>query len=231
MTIRRVLTALAMLALFVPALAQSPQDEIGTWWIYNGTLRFTDEWNVFTEAQLRTYELTSNPQEAFVRVAGQYDFTPKIMVGLGYARIRDWAFDDMVGEDSTEDRIYQQFQLRHHVQRTRFEHRYRFEQRWVHHDDGTSYSNRFRYRLQITAPLNRKTLEPGAWFLNAFDEIFIRLGSEPTFDQNRVYFAGGYQFNRHANLQIGALWQARADADFFRLQVFLTYNFDFRKKM
>lgn len=230
MIARRVGIALITLLVVAPALAQSAEDELGTWWIYNGTVFFDDHWNLFTEAQIRTWETVSNPQEVFLRLAGQYDFTPNIMVGLGYTRIKNWGYDEFEGEDSTEDRLHQQFGLRHFVQRTRFEHRYRFEQRWIHLDRGTEYRSRFRYRLQVTAPLNRKKLEPGAWFINAFDELFINLGSEPSFDQNRLYAAAGYQFRKTASIQFGGLWQARKNADFFRLQVFLTWNFDLRNK-
>ena len=76
---------------------------------------------------------------------------------------------------------------------------------------------------------NRKTLEPGANFINFYDEIFLSFDSERSFDQNRLYVAGGRQFTPVSNLQLGLLWQARTSEDFFRLQIFYTHNFDLRE--
>ena len=212
------------------AKAQTASDEWGNWLIYNGTLRFTDRWTVFTEAQLRLYEFASNPQEAFVRAAGQYDFTPNAMVGLGYSHIVGWPFGEDAGEDenSTENRIYEQLTLKQRWGRAGFEHRYRLEQRWIEKAGETTYSNRTRYRLQVTVPLNKPSMESGAVFINVYDEIFINIASTLSLDQNRLYAAGGYQFNRLANLQLGYLYNSKAAANFHRLQIFLTWNFDFR---
>jgi hypothetical protein len=207
--------------------AEDPEDELGNWFIYNGTVRFSDHWSLFTEAQLRLWELTSNVNEIFVRAAGQYDLTSHTLVAVGYMRSRVEPFLD--GSVSTENRIYEQFTVWHNAGRPRLEHRFRLEQRWIEEAGTTDYGNRFRYRLQITTPLNHPTLEPRTHFINFYDEIFLDVGDGgDRFDQNRLYLAYGRQFTRHANLQLGLLWQARSSADFFRLQVFYTHNFDLR---
>jgi len=216
-----------MLAVPTRAQAQSAEDELGNWLIYNGTFRFSDRWSVFTEAQLRLYQVTSDVNEAFVRAAAHYNFNPDALVGLGYMRSGTWAYSDGTRE-VIEDRVYQQFTIQHFWDRTRLEHRYRLEQRWIEEGGDTRFSNRLRYRVQVTAPLNRPAIEPGAWFINAYDEIFLNWDSSRGFDQNRLYVAGGYQFTSLANLQLGMLWQARSSLDFYRLQIFYTHNFDFR---
>ena len=212
--------------------AADAEDEFGNWLIYNGTVQFTDEWSLFTEAQLRLYKVTSDTQEAFVRAAAQYNITPKVLVALGYTRVRTWPLETVPGQDdeTTENRIFEQFSMKSPWDRTVFEHRYRLEQRWVNKGGQTDTSNRFRYRLQITAPLNRPTMEPGAYFINIYDELFINLGKPRDFDQNRLYIAAGRQLSPTSNLQVGALWQARTSEDFFRLQIFYTHNFDLRNR-
>ncbi len=210
-----------------PARAQDAGDELGNWLIYNGTFFFSDHWSLFTEGQVRLWEVASNVNELLVRVAAHYNFTPDVMVGLGYVRADHWPFEDG-DRDRIENRLYQQFAIRHFVGRALFEHRYRLEQRWLKRNDVTDYSNRARYRLQVTTPLTRPTMEAGVFFINAYDEIFISFDDVRAFDQNRFYVAGGYQFTRLSNLQLGLLWQARTSADFFRLQIFYTHNFDFR---
>ena len=211
-----------------PAGAQDGEDELGTWLIWNGTVRVSERWSVFTEAQLRFWELASNVNEVFVRAAGQYHLSPRTLVALGYMRTEVRPFDD--GSNTNEDRIYQQGTVQHGEGRPRFEHRLRLEQRWLEIAGNTDYRNRFRYRLQITTPLNRPTLEPRTHFFNFYNELFLNLDSDQdAFDQNRFYVAYGRQFTRLSNLQLGLLWQARSSADFFRLQIFYTRNFDLRK--
>ena len=227
------LATLVLLLLLIPAsgtaLAQEAEDELGNWLIYNGTVRFSERWSLFTEAQLRLWEIASDPNELFARAAGQYHTSPNTLVAVGYMRSRVESFGADL--ETTEDRIYEQFTLGHLEGRPKFEHRFRLEQRWIEEAGRTDYRNRFRYRLQITTPLNRPTLEPRTHFFNFYNELFLNFGEGTrTFDQNRFYVAYGRQFTRHANLQLGLLWQARSSADFFRLQIFYTHNFDLRNR-
>ena len=228
-----IVTGVLIIGLFVmsatTARAQDAENELGNWLIFNSTIRFSNQWSLFTEAQLRMWEVASNVNETLVRAAAHYDFPEsQAMVGLGYARADSWPYDNSGGggRERIENRIYQQFAIRQNWASTLFEHRYRLEQRWLNQTttDETDFSVRVRYRMQITIPLNRETMEPGAWFLNFYDEIFITVDNPRVFDQNRLYGAGGYQFTRTANLQLGLLWQARTAADFWRLQIFYTHN-------
>lgn len=210
------------------AKAQNPGNRLGTWLIYNGTLRFTDDWSVFTESHLRLWDVAYNVDEWLVRAAAQYNFTPNALVAIGYLYSQSYAFEGSEREQS-ENRLYEQLTLWQRWARAIFEHRYRLEQRWLK-TDGTRYSNRMRYRLQVTVPLNRKVMEARVWFLNFFNEFFITFDDPRLFDQNRLYGAAGYQFTKLNNLQLGFLWQLRSDSQFMRLQIFYTHNFDFKKR-
>ena len=232
MTSRRLLAAIFVAGCLLgstagSARAQNAEDQLGNWLIYNGTIRFTDHWSVFTEAQLRLWEVASNVNETLVRASAHYNFTPEVMIGMGYLRADTWPFEDG-DRERVENRLYQQFGLWMDWNRTRFDHRYRVEERWLQESGNTRYSTRLRYRLQVTTPLNRQSMERGAIFLNFYDEVFINFDATRAFDQNRLYGAGGYQFTELSNLQLGLLWQARTSEDFFRLQIFYTHNFDFR---
>ncbi len=210
------------------ARAQNAEDKLGNWFIFNSTIRFSDHWSLFTEAHVRLWQVTSNLDELVARVTAHYNFTPDAMVGLGYVRADSWPFEDG-DRERIEHRIYEQFAVLMNWDRTRFEHRFRIEQRWLlRAEEGTRYSNRVRYRMQVTTPLNRKSMEPGAYFLNFYDEIFINFDDPRAFDQNRLYGAAGYQFTPGSNLQLGLMWQARTSRDFLRLQIFYTHNFDVR---
>ena len=215
----------------LPAVSHSQsdaEDQLGNWFIWNGTVRYSPKWSVFTEAQVRLWETASNVNEVFARVAGHYNFTPDYMVGLGYMHTGVWSYEveNDEGPTTRENRIYEQLGFTQDWSRTTIEHRYRLEQRWIQESGDTRYASRFRYRLQVTTPINKPALEAGAWFTNFYNEFFIALGGEPAFDQNRLYGAGGFKFTDQSNLQVGLLWQARPGADFLRLQFFYTHNFD-----
>jgi len=215
----------------IPADAQeNPENELGTWFIYNGTLRFSDRWSLFTDGQLRLWEPIGNLEEVLLRAAGHYDINPKMTVGLGVLHTNVWPFEGSAGDGRTrsEDRIYQQFVYRHRWGRAFVEHRFRFEQRWLDYFYETEFATRERYRFQITFPINNTKLVPGTNFVNIYNEFFVNQGGEPSLEQNRLYAAWGRKFTHQATLQLGLLWQHRSPGDFFRLQVFYTHNFDFR---
>ena len=212
-----------------PVQASDAEDELGNWLIYNGTLHFTDRWSLFTEAQLRLWEPASNIQEYFVRGIGYYHLNPTVTLGLGYTWVKAEPFADESPE-SEEDRLIQQLSAKHKAMTTNIEHRFRLEQRWIDKDgESTSFRNRFRYRLQATTPLRGDTIEAGSHFINVYNELMLNFGNrDDTFDQNRLYGAYGWQFTKHANLQLGLLWQYKKREDFWRAQIFYTHNFDFR---
>ena len=103
----------------------------------------------------------------------------------------------------------------HSIGRVILDNRYRFEYRWygvkvvdndVSNPTGPSDSYdflssnekmRFRYRLRVNIPLNKKVLEVGTCYLMTSSEIFLQLGNNVAnaniFDQNRFYFGLGYK--------------------------------------
>ena len=215
------------------AQAEDGEDKLGNWMGVNSTVRFSDHWSLFGQGEVRFWEAASNLNETLFRIAGHYDINKIAMVGLGYVRVDTWPYDDddADGRDRIENRLYQQFAMKQAWARARFEHRFRLEQRWFQNNDDDDYSNRGRYRLQVTIPLNHETMQPGTYFINTFNETFINFDNgDRDFDQNRLYVAGGHQFTTASNLQLGLLWQARSSTDFFRLQFYYTHNFDLRKR-
>jgi hypothetical protein len=203
-------------------------DKLGAWYIYNGSYYVDPKVELFFETQLRFYEPLSNVEEFFLRPMANYHFSALIFAGLGYSYGNTWNYaeDKEDKERTTEHRLILQAGFNHKISRTKIQHRYRFEQRWF--ESGNKH--RFRYRLQVTIPINGEKLTKGIFFINVFDEIFINSKPELAFDQNRLYLAGGYQFNKTLNLQIGYLYQSRPTANYNRLQFFLTQKLHFYKK-
>ena len=109
-----------------------------------------------------------------------------------------------------------------------FEHRYRLEQRWVQQDGVTTYSDRARYRLFFTIPLNKPKIEPETFFLAFYDEIFINITENP-FSQNRLFGAVGYAVHKNLSFQVGYLRNRLGPNNFNRVQFAVYFNPDFRK--
>jgi hypothetical protein len=59
-------------------------------------------------------------------------------------------------------------------------HRFRLEQRWIRQEDTgeKDFGFRLRYRLASFIPLNRSTIEEGAWYMPLMGEAFTELGGD-----------------------------------------------------
>lgn len=219
---------LLIVLLFQVEKSYGQADEyLGAWYIYNGSYYVDPKVELFFETQLRFYKPLSNVEEFFLRPMANYHFSELVFAGLGYSYGNTWTYAENKDEKerNTEHRLILQAGFNHKISSTKIQHRYRFEQRWF--ESGNRH--RFRYRLQATIPINDRVIVKGTFFINVYDEIFINSKPELSFDQNRLYMAGGYQFNKTLNLQVGYLYQSRATANFHRLQFFLTQKLDFYK--
>ncbi|HSD13930.1 MAG TPA: DUF2490 domain-containing protein [Flavobacterium sp.] len=160
-----------------------------------------------------------------------------------------------------EQRIWQQFVINHeHVGRFHYDSRFRLEQRWIANlvkENGVDYTRpsdaylaanpgaedwrfrqRARYRFRVQVPLSNPEMKDNTLFLVASDEIFANFGKHTTaniFDQNRLYLALGWRFNKDFNIQTGYMNQFIEKGDGVHkennhtYQLALTYNLDFTK--
>ncbi len=205
--------------------------EVGSWWMYFSGMKLTDKWTLWNEAQYRSHDHGENIEQLLLRVAPMYNVSKSSSFALGYAYIADYSFEtDINNPDAEEGRIFEQYMLKHKIPNLLFEHRFRVEQRWK---NGV-YLNRVRYRLFLTIPIGKKDMEPDTWFAAVYDEVFLHtvpMGEKESYlDRNRLYFAGGYQFNKSTNLQMGMLNQLTPDFDKWYFQLALSWNPDFRKQ-
>ena len=90
------------------------------------------------------------------------------------------------------------------VRRFVLQHRFRLEERFRRTEDW-SFALRFRYRLAFAIPLNRYTVEPGAFYLPLKAEFFVPLGDdiEELFTKQTRFTAGlGYVFDKSWTLEL-----------------------------
>lgn len=208
--------------------AQDSSDKLGSWYIYNGFFKFTPQFEIFFESQLRTYEVLSNPETFFFRPYFTYNLNKNVQPGLGLEYHKSWSYSE-IPEDrvvSEEFRITLQTLVFQTIDRVHLQHRYRYEFRTVNENK----LQRMRYRIQATIPLNGVKLSKGTVFANVFNEMMIDTEPAFNFSQNRVYLAGGYQFTDNLNLQLGYLAVFRKGSVNHRLQFFITHKLWFYDK-
>mgnify|MGYP006073447319 FL=1 len=202
---------------------QNPEENLGNWFMYFGTHKLSEKYSLHYETQLRNYELVSNFNQLLPRVGLNYHIDKNTSLTAGYAFIPTQnVFDQGWGEEMvTENRIWEQFILKNVVNRVKIRHRYRLEQRWVKLGEETTYKNRARYMLSVKLPISKN--EDSPLFISLYDEIFLNISDNP-FDQNRLFAALGYQFNKQMNFQVGYLRHRSGNLNLNRLQLAVFLN-------
>ena len=202
---------------------QNIEENLGSWWMYFGTHKFSEKYSLHYETQLRNYEIVSNFNQLLPRVGLNYHIDKNTSITAGYAWIPTQTSmgEGFDGDLVTENRIWQQFILKNKVGNINFRHRYRLEQRWIKLGEETKYKNRARYMLSLRLPISKN--EDSPLFISLYDEIFLNISDTP-FDQNRLFAALGYQINKQMNFQLGYLRHRSGALDLNRLQLAVFLN-------
>jgi hypothetical protein len=247
----------ACAAAAITAQAQRGTDRNSHLWIsFLGDHRFNDHWSFHTEVHFRQAELGAMPQQLLLRPAINFHLNPDVMFTLGYSYYHNYPYGPHpIKVDNWENHIFQQAQFTTHLGKITLQHRFRMEERFIathkaepaaasgYTFDKYTYQSRFRVRLMATMPLgDHAKVEPKAWFVSAYDELFLNFGDNYRLDymnQNRISGLLGYQYNKEGNIQVGYLLHtlqrpgAASSADLVEmnstLHLILTYNLDFRK--
>jgi Protein of unknown function (DUF2490) len=237
-------------SLFGQTLARKTAYQFNAWAMYFGNHRISQKWSLHTEYQWRRSEGFRYWAQSLARVGLDYRLKDNVIATAGYGHIKTFPYGEQpLPVSVTEHRAWEQLVLTHQSGRVFFNHRYRLEQRWIanmkqgqsgsYYQDGSVYTNRFRYKFTLNVPLNNKQIEQGTLFASVYDEPFFNFGKNVqlnVFDQNRLYGAIGYQFHKSGNIQLGYLNQIVIKPSGTRqemnhtLQIGLTYNMDLRKK-
>jgi hypothetical protein len=86
------------------------------------------------------------------------------------------------------------------------------------------FKMRFRYFLLLNIPINKEKMDPGAFYLSAYNEIFLSTES-PVFDRNRIYAGAGYKFSKMIRAELGYLNQLYEKTSRDQLNIILFVNF------
>ena len=199
---RKRILLLALTAISINSFSQ--KDDFGSWNVLNTKLSLSEKWSLFNELQVRSQSFYANHFYYEIKGGASYSLTNTFSFLLGLGKYKTFSDGGSFKQPVTasEFRLWQQITMNHFLDRLKFEHRYRIEQRWF----TTGYRNRFRYRLNAAVPINRTKVTNKTIYAAAFNEIFLT-NTQPYFERNRFFAGIGYQINDHFTVQPGYVYQ------------------------
>ncbi|MBD0849298.1 DUF2490 domain-containing protein [Maribacter arenosus] len=205
----------------IPLNSQVPiENEWGSWIMLYGTNKISDDFDIITEFRLHDYEVFKDLDNQFVRTGLNYRIDPGLSVTAGYIHQYSKTKSNI---SFSENRVYEEITLKNKFRNLSISHRYRIEHRWINKMGSTDFSNRMRYRLQLSHPLIDK------FYVMVFDEIFINL-QESIFNQNRLQMGIGYSFGPRFKLELGYLKNHFSSTNYDLLRIGISFDTDLRKK-
>lgn len=226
-----IVTAILLGILPLSTMAQIDEDKLGAWYMYFWSTGIKNSSFGFQgDIQYRNWNAIGDLEQLLLR--GGLTYTPKgtdLKFTLGYGHITSGEYGDS-DNTSAESRIYQEALLPQKLgSRIFITHRFRYEQRWVENQD---FRTRWRYFININAPLNQPDLKKGAVYLSFYNELFVNAQKDigngrsvEYFDRNRLYFALGYSISDNLRTQIGFMEQTTDNISKGQLQVGLHHWF------
>lgn len=209
------------------------QEPLGSWNILSGKVTFSDKWTAFGEGQIRSLQLYDNFHYYEVKFGASYAFAKNFSIATSaghYDTYREGG-DFVLPKLSSEFRLWEQITMSQYLERLKFEHRYRLEQRWPQ----IGYRGRFRYRFSMTIPLGNTKVEPGTWYINFSDEVFFT-NRAPYFERNRLFIGFGNKITKVVTIQAGYLGQVdyrlldEIGRRFFQLSFLLDFDLSEKAK-
>jgi long-subunit fatty acid transport protein len=196
--------SLVFICLFASFVACSQTKNLGSWSVINTKVTLSKKWGLFNELQVRSQSFYDDLYYYEIKGGVSYSINKNFSFLAGIGKYMTYAnkgnFKKPVAAE--EFRNWQQLTMNHYLERIKFEHRYRVEQRWFK----TGYRNRFRYRLNALVPINRKKMEAKTFYASAFNELFLT-NKSPYFERNRFFAGVGYKFSEQVTLQPGYAYQ------------------------
>ncbi len=205
----------------------SQKSEIGNWFIYFGNQKVNQNWNWHNEIQYRNYDFIGDTNQLLLRTGMGYNLSENnnnVLLGYAFVNTQKYIPNSDEKQESNEHRIFQQFITKQNFGRFNFLHRYRVEERFLTND----FQIRLRYFLNITIPLNKKTLDKNAIYLATYNEIFVNT-EKPLFDRNRIYVALGLVVNKNFKVEAGIMSQILEQSNRNQFQIVIFNNLPFNK--
>ena len=196
----------SLLVFLICFTVSAQQENISSYNVINIQVKLSDRFFVYSEGQLRGSKDFSYPDYYEIKGGVGYKISDhhKPLLGIGrYVNYRDHSLD------KEEFRLWLQDTYDLQAGRFEFENRVRAEKSWFYIPSKNEHSDRvrFRYRLNISLPLNTNKVQPGTVSANIYDEVFLVATEKPLFARNRVFGGFSYQIDPIFSMSSGYLWQ------------------------
>ncbi|MEP7383020.1 MAG: DUF2490 domain-containing protein [Gemmatimonadota bacterium] len=221
---------LLLVAVSLPRVASAQpretREQVNAWLSLYTEVQVANRWFADADLSIRRSGPLDEMAQLLPRVSVRYQPASAIRFNWGYAFSETWPYGKLpVAFRAPEHRMWEQVQLSQSLGRVALTHRYRLEQRWlgrVAEEDGEARvqnwvrTNRVRYRVLSTVPLQGSKLDDGEYYASAGDEVFINWGANiqrNVLDQNRITASLGRRFSKSLRMELGYLEQLSQKSD------------------
>lgn len=186
------------------------QKDIGSWNSVKIKAGFNSKWSASTDFLLKSLSLYDRFYYYEIKGGITYSLLAHYSFTLGTGFYNTFNEGEKYEDHSRqkEVRLWQQFTMNQKLSVIEIEHRYTAEQRFR-----KSFENRFRYRLNVTVPINKREITNNTLFASVYDELFFS-DHLPHFSRNRFQAGLGYAFTKNIYVQSGWL----REVDFYEDQ-------------
>tara|TARA_B110000046_G_scaffold179403_1_gene208588 strand:+ start:3113 stop:3796 length:684 start_codon:yes stop_codon:yes gene_type:complete len=204
----------------------SAKNNLGTWYMLNGSHKISDKIALKTMAHFRYFEIANAFQQEIYRLGVNYAFNPKVNVTLGSS----YATADLVynapSNNLYEYRFYEDLNVKSKWGRFIGKHRFRLEHRFIHKNITKDVTQSWiRYNLNLSTPISKK------WSIYAFNELFLNLDRGNRFSQNWTGAGFLHQLNKNLKLKLGYFQIKSPNNTLKRLQLGVILNTNHTKKL
>jgi hypothetical protein len=151
---------------------------------------------------LRRADWLRDWSQILVRPGIGYQLNDKFFLAFGGVFFMHYRTDKF----KPEYRLWQQISYQAKAGTLIINQRLRIEQRYISSPaDEFTYTNRYRYQLNLQVPIHKKSIEDNTFYFTLADEIMFNSGKSVVcnyFDQNRISTGFGYMFNKSLNIQL-----------------------------
>ncbi|MGS0747193.1 DUF2490 domain-containing protein [Halpernia sp. GG3] len=224
---------LVMIAVNIFLFVNAQKENLSSFNVISLNYQFSPKFFLYSELQSRGFEDYTYPDYYEIKGGIGYNLSKNNKPLLGIGRYVNYTNKKLSKE---ELRFWIQDIVNFNAGIFKFENRFRAEQSYFYEPlkDLNSKRNRFRYRLNISAPLNAKKIEKGTLSANFYDEVFLITPLKPAFARNRVFAGFAYQYSKEVSLATGYLWQREfqtlSNRNFYFLFFAVNINIDQAKQ-
>lgn len=195
------------------------EDKLGAWYMYGGSHKISTKWKLKSLAHFRLFETTNDLQQLLVRGAGNYTINKTLNASVGYAYLNTDATYNVSGGDANEHRIYEDFNIKHTLNKLNFAHRFRLEHRFFE----TDTRHWIRYQIGLSYPIVTN------WSTYFFNELFLNFEGK-AYAQNWIGGGITYKVSDLLKLKGGYINIAQNNSNFERIQLGIVINTNHQKK-